>query len=91
MELNLFAAKRTDAYSGGLIVVAANTIDEAYQTYIDWVEATGNEKGLYWRYVYYNGEVEESNEYPRQNWYEIPNVKIICDAPQVIDEEGYKE
>lgn len=91
MELKLFAAKRESGYSGGLIVVAANSIDEAYQTYIDWVEATGNPNCLYERYVYANGEVDGYNRYPRENWYEIPQIKVICDAPKVIDEDGYTE
>lgn len=91
MELKLFAAKRDGSYSGGLIVVAANSIDEAYQTYIDWVEVTGNPNCLYECYVYTNEEVDVYNRYPRENWYEIPDVKVICDAPRVIDEDGYTE
>lgn len=90
MELKLFAAKRNSSYSGGLIVVAANTIDEAYQTYIDWVESTGNHV-LYQRYEFGNGDVDVYNKYPRKNWYEIPQIKVICDAPKVIDEDGYTE
>lgn len=90
MKLKLFAAKRSGGYCGGLIVVAANTIDEAYQTYIDWVESTGNHV-LYQRYEFGNGEVDGYNRYPRENWYEIPQIKVICDAPKVIDEDGYIE
>ena len=92
MELKLFAAKRKDSYSGGLIVVAANSIDEAYQTYIDWVEATGNPNCLYERYVYANGEeVVEYNRYPRENWYEISGVTVVCEKSRVLDEDGYTE
>jgi len=91
MELRLFAAKRHGGYSGGLIVVAANSIDEAYQTYIDWVEATGNPHCLYERYEYGNGDVDIYDRYPKDNWYEIPNVEVVCDAPRVIDEGGYTE
>lgn len=91
MKLKLFAAKRESGYSGGLIVVAANSIDEAYKTYIDWVESTGNPYCLYQRYDFGNGDVDVYNKYPRENWYEIPKIKIICDAPKVIDEGGYTE
>ena len=89
--LKLFAAKRSGGYCGGLIVVAANNIDEAYQTYIDWVEETGNSHLLYDTYEYGDTCTEAYNEYPRENWYEIEGVKVLCDVPQVIDEAGYTE
>jgi len=91
MELKLFAAKREDPYSGGLIVVAANSIDEAYQTYTDWAESTNNSHYVYWKHKYSDGTVEVDDRYPKENWYEIPDVKVICDEPQVIDEDGYTE
>ena len=91
MELKLFAAKRESGYSGGLIVVAANSIDEAYQTYINWVEDTGNPYCLYERYNFGSGDVDVYDKYPRENWYEIPQIKVICDTPKVIDEGGYTE
>ena len=91
MELKLFAAKRSGGCCGGLIVVAANSIDEAYQTYIDWVESTNNAHRLYERYQYMDGSVDVYDRYPKDKWYEIPSVKVICDAPQVIDEDGYTE
>lgn len=91
MELKLFAAKRESGYSGGLIVVAANSIDEAYQTYIDWVKSTNNSHFLYERYEYEDGSVDVYDKYPKPTWYEIPSVRVICDAPQVIDEDGYTE
>lgn len=91
MELKLFAAKRSCGYCGGLIVVAANTIDEAYQTYIDWVESTNNEHYVYARYEDLDGFVVVDDKYPKDTWYEIPAVKVICDIPMVIDEDGYTE
>lgn len=91
MEFKLFASKRSGGYCGGLIVVAASTIDEAYQTYIDWVESTDNAHLLYERYEYGDGSVDVYDRYPKDTWYEIPDVKVICDAPQVIDEDGYTE
>lgn len=91
MELKLFAAKRYIGYSGGLIVVAANSIDEAYQTYIDWVEATGNPNCLYERYEFSDGDVDVYNKYPRENWYEISGVTVVCEKPRVLDEGGYTE
>lgn len=91
MELKLFAAKRESGYSGGLIVVAANSIDEAYKTYLEWVESTDNAHRLYERYEYVDGSVDVYDKYPKDKWYEIPAVKVICDESRVIDEGGYTE
>ena len=91
MEFKLFAAKRFCGYCGGLIVVAANTIDEAYKTYIEWVKSTNNAHFLYEKYEYADGSVDIYDKYPKDTWYEIPSVKVICDAPQVIDKDGYTE
>lgn len=88
MEFKLFAAKRNCGYCGGLIVVAANDIYEAYEVYKKW--AIDNAKS--WIYECYEGSdgyYDTINEYPRETWYEIQNVKAICDEPRVIDEDGY--
>lgn len=94
MELKLFAAKRNCGYFGGLIVVAANDIEEAYNVYREW--ALNNEKP--WIYLGYKqvtkdilGEYEEVSIYPRDKWYKIDGVEVLCDAPRVIDEDGYTE
>ena len=90
MELKLFAAKRNCGYCGGLIVVAANDIKEAYEVYKKW--AIDNIKSwIYDRYEDRDGQYDITNQYPRETWYEIQNVKAICDAPRVIDEDGYTE
>ena len=86
MKLNLFACKRSGGYSGGLIVVAAHDIEEAYELY----EEYGEEEHLI--SFYDNGEeVLEDNEYPRQKWYQIPDITVECDSPRVIDEDGRTE
>ena len=90
MKLNLFACKRRGGYSGfcgGLIVVAAHDIEEAYDLYKEY----GEEKYLI--SFHDDGEevIEHYNEYPRQKWYQIPDVTVECDSPRVIDEDGYTE
>ena len=86
MKLNLFACKRSNEYSGGLIVVAAHDIDEAYKLY----EKYGFEKLLI-EYYYINSELEITNKYSRRGWYQIPDITVECDSPRVIDEDGYSE
>lgn len=87
MKLNLFACKRNCRYSGGLIVVAAHDIEEAYNLYKEY----GEKECLV--SFYDDGEevLESYNEYPRQEWYQIPDITVECDSPQVIDEDGYTE
>lgn len=87
MKLNLFACKRSVGYCGGLIVVAAHDIDEAYNLYKEY----GKKECLV--SFYDNGEevVEDYNEYPRQKWYPIRYITVECDLPRVIDEDGYTE
>ena len=91
MELKLFAAKRSCGYCGGLIVVAANTIDEAYDTYTKWATDNGDPNCVYSAYESDGELIVINNRYPRENWYEIYGVKAVCDAPRVIDEDGYTE
>jgi len=87
MKLDLFACKRSDAYSGGLIVVAAHDIEEAYNLYKEY----GKKECLV--DFYDDGEevLESFNHYPRQKWYQIPYITVECDSPRVIDEDGYTE
>lgn len=84
MKLNLFACKRSGEYSGGLIVVAAHDIDEAYNLYVKYVYRI---YGI--EYYDINSKLGAYNNYPRQNWYQIPDIKVECEFPRVIDEDGY--
>lgn len=88
MELKIYAAKRMSGYGGGLIVVAANDVDEAYELYINWA-LDSKRIWIYERYKDGDVEYDIKNEYPKEDWYEIPNVRVVCMTPRVIDEDGY--
>lgn len=90
MILKLFAAKRNNGYSGGLIIVAANNLDEAYKLYKEWAKTT-EQTWIYESYEGSDGFYDVNNVYPREYWYEIRGVNAISDSPRVIDEGGYTE
>ena len=91
--MKVFGCKRSGGYSGGLIIVAANSLNEAFETFaankiyewmIDWFDFdTGK--------IIEDVAKVDSNAYPRDNWYEIPELVANVDSPRVISENGYTE
>lgn len=91
--MKVFGAKRTDGYSGGVILVAANSIEEAIVTASKNPET---EYMFHWEDEYFdthvgNFEFFSSDYYPKENWKEIENLMWNGDEPQVIIEGGYTE
>lgn len=91
--MKVYGCKRNGGYSGGLIIVAANSLDEAFETFatneiykwmIDWYDFQTEE---------YTEDVTkvDSNIYPRDDWFEIPELVANVDNPRVISEGGYTE
>lgn len=91
--MKVFGCKRSGGYSGGLIIVAANSLDEAFETFarddryewmIGWFDFETNQ---------FTEDVTkvDSNTYPRDDWYEIPELVANVDSPRVISENGYTE
>lgn len=91
--MKVFGCKRSGGYSGGLIIVAANSLDEAFETFakddryewmIDWFDFdTGK--------IIEDVAKVDSNTYPRDDWFEIPELVANVDSPRVISEDGYTE
>ena len=91
--MKVFGCKRSGGYSGGLIIVAANSLDEAFETFaankiyewmIDWFDFETNQ-------FTENVKKVDSNTYPRDNWFNIPELVANVDSPRVISEGGYTE
>ena len=85
--------KRQYGYSGGLAVVAANSVKEAFKTFFededyDWMVD---------KYNYETGDHEEdvtewyTNYYPLRDWFECKVLTANVDKPCVIMEDGYSE
>lgn len=65
-------------YCGGLIVVAANSEEDAYNT----VKNSDRYRGFYYEY---------DDGYLRENFTLLPNVVANVDTPQVLAEDHYLE
>lgn len=84
--------QRRSGYSGGLAVVAANSIEEAIKTFFedpdyDWMVDKSDE--------YYNQTDDftkwDSDYYPLEKWFECKVLTANVDKPCVIMEDGYSE
>lgn len=74
---------RSGGYSGGLILVAANSAEEAHETF-------HNDFCLTYMWNDIDGYVDDFYYYPN-GWKELPNVVANVDKPQVLAEGGYTE
>lgn len=84
------------SYGGGLILVAANTKEEAYFTaayddktsyLFDWFDDNG-------RYSYEpDGNINHcvSDTYPFRKWHEVEHLSTNLHKPQIIIEDHYSE
>lgn len=80
-------------YSGGLVVVAANTPEEANNVLL---EKFPDDINMYDRY---GGETGEEGEcvykshwaYKYDRWKELPGVTAAYDVPTFLAEDGYSE
>lgn len=74
---------REGGYTGGLILVAANSAEEAIKAFHD-------DPDFWWAWDEWDGYIEEEY-YPEYGWKELPNVVANVDKPQVLAEGGYTE
>lgn len=91
--MKVFGCKRSGGYSGGLIIVAANSLDEAFETF-------AKDDRYEWMIEWFDFDTDtviedvtkvDSNTYPRDDWFEIPELVANVDSPRVISEGGYTE
>lgn len=84
--MKVFMCKRAGGYSGGLAVVAANSIEEAFKTFFENKD--------------YNCMVDKCDEdctkwhayyYQMEYWFECTVLTANVDKPCVIMEDGYSE
>jgi hypothetical protein len=91
--MKVFMCKRQGGYSGGLAVVAANSVEEAFKTFFEdtdygWmVDKYDDDTGKFtddctkWHSYYY----------PIENWFECKVLTANVKNPCVIMEDGYTE
>ena len=82
--MKVFCCKNQCSYGGGLILVAANTIEEAFSI------ASINEDTNWLFYKMKSGELV-SDTYPINEWFEVEHLSTDLSEPQVIIEDSYSE
>lgn len=89
--MKVFACERSRRWSGGVALVAANSIAEAftlffndpkYDVYVNkFIDGDFTDDICKW----------ETYEYNLENWFEIPMLTANVETPQIIIEDGYTE
>lgn len=90
--MKVFMCQRQGSYSGGLAVVAANSAEEAFNTFC---EDPDND----WMVDKYTDDFKYTDDsakwfsdyYPIEKWFECKALTANVDKPCVIIEDGYTE
>lgn len=82
--MKVFVNKRTGSYSGGMILVAANSKEEAHEVFHE-----DDDYSWMWTTDYDGMEIDYY--YQKENWQEVEGMNCDTDIPCVIDEDGYSE
>ena len=90
--MKVWMNKRQGDYTGGLLLVAANSAEEAHELCLNTEEL----EDIYWErgYEYQTAErikVPACNCYKWDEWQEVPNLWYAGVKPCIIAEEGYTE
>ena len=82
--MKVFGCTREGSYTGGIILVAANSIKEALEAY-----RNDSDYDFHWN-EYEEGKIDYSYYEPKR-WREYPQLTYNGNKPCVILEEGYSE
>ena len=82
--MKVFGCTREGNYTGGIILVAANSIEEALEVY-----RNDSDYDCHWD-EYEEGKIDYYYYQPKR-WREYPQLTYNGDKPCVILEEGYTE
>lgn len=91
--MKVFVNKREGLYSGGMIIVAANTVEEAQnvllETFPDEINMFDEDGAI----CFDEAEcvTKEHWFYKNENWTLLPDVTSASHAPVFITEAGYTE
>ena len=90
--MKVFMNKRQGDYTGGLLLVAANSVQEAHELclnsedmeYVYWEDGYDYDTDKHFKMPAYNC-------YDWEGWEEVPNLYYAGVKPCIIAEEGYNE
>ena len=83
IKMKVFINVRCGSYSGGMILVAANTKEEA-------IKAFREDKDYDWMWYEIDDKIDDMY-YGENGWMESTVLTANVDTPQVIAENGYIE
>lgn len=91
--MKVWINKRTRKYSGGMVIVAANTAEEAQQILL---QSTPSDTHMIDKDGYECFDKEEcvtieNEHYEFKDWQELPHVHADFEVPTFIAEDGYSE
>lgn len=87
--MKVWMNKRQGDYTGGLLLVAANSAEEAHELCVN----SKKMEYIYWvDYMSENGDKTPIDDcYKWDGWQEVPNLWYAGVKPCIIAEEGYTE
>lgn len=85
--MKVWINRRTGVYSGGMILVAANSAEEAHKVF----HSDPNLGWMWYNITWETPPYVEDNCYQPENWEEMPMLESNVDKPQVLAEAGYTE
>lgn len=87
--MKVFMNKRQGGYTGGLLLVAANSAQEAHEFCVSSYKL----ENIYWEWYYGAEETRKEvyNRYKWNGWKEVPDLLYAGAEPCIIAEEGYTE
>ena len=84
--MKVFCCKNQWSYGGGLILVAANTKEEAFH-----IASIDKDINYVFYETEYNSGIFKSDTYPFDEWFEVKHLSTDLVEPQVIIEDHYSE
>lgn len=93
--MKVFGCTMQGGYAGGIILVAANSVEEAFKLastnksidyLFEWETPDGD-----WAAPFSEGAILRSDRYPFEEWHEFEHLSCDYTEPQVILEESYAE
>jgi len=84
--MKVFCCRNQYSYGGGLILVAANTKEEAFNT-----ASVDKDTNYFFYEIEYNTGIFISDTYPLNMWFEVEHLSTDLTEPQVIIEDHYSE
>lgn len=91
--MKVFINKREGVYSGGMIIVAANNVEEAQnillKTYPDDTYSFDKDGDIC--YDKEESVTVENYYYKKDNWIELPDITASFEKPTFIAESGHTE